>query len=331
MATMSLHQYYNRIVWVNLTVYIAYFIIKYFSGIGLGVMTVIRKCRKTSSQSESTNNANRRPSLPWLILVVFGKQLGLKDASKTHKLFIKDTAILSRCGQITVFYIIILGSVVLALGSALDLSLFSVTRICTEDPNIDCYPQLINASVDLMDFYISTVPIDKPIQDCSTVWNSVGISSRVTFLCFQRFFNFEYFLAVSGGLLAFAFIILKASIGCLLRTTHYCMIALEAKYMLVIRFIFIAFAEVVNIGMAILCLVLGVTTVTPDSINDDPGTVFLAMNSVEILVIIGTVATLLWLPWEEYIKHQKNTVPPTAHFNLTQNDFVQDTKVKSAV
>ena len=328
--SVSLHDYYDRMVWVNLTVYIAYFLLKYVSGVVLGVISVIRKCRRSHSQPQPSTSGNeaasKRPSLPCLVLLVFGKQLGLKDASKLHKLFIKDTDILCHCGQITVFYIVILGSVVLALGTALDLSLFSVTRVCTEDPIIDCYPQLLNDTVNATGLDIS---VDKPIQDC-TFWNSVGVSNRVTFMCFQHFFNFDYFLAVSGGLLAFAFIVLNAMTGFLLRVTQCSVNKLKPLHMLVIRIFLIVVTVLVDIALAILCLVLGVDNVTPDSINDSPATVFLAMHSSVILVVVGTIATLLWLPWEEYVKHQRDPTTHASPIHLTPNDMpLQEKETKA--
>ena len=295
---MSLHNYYDRIVWVNLSIYMLYFIIKYLPAILYPIVRLInQKCSNSSSNSTLP--------LPWILLLIFGKQLGLRDASKLHKIFLKDTKVFSRCGQITVFYIVILGSIVLALGSAIDLTLFSVSHICTEDPNIDCYPQLISGANESN----LTMPIDisQPILDCS-YWNSEGVSRQVTFACFQRDdFNFELFLAITGGLLAFAFIALNAAIGLLLQVTRSCMTKVDMKTMFGIRVVVIVLAIIIELVMAILCLVLGVTSRTADSTNDDPGVIFLTMHASEILVIVGVVATLLWLPWEEYVKIQRES------------------------
>ena len=162
-----------------------------------------------------------------------------------------------------------------------------------------------------------TMPIDisQPILDCS-YWNSPGVSSQVTFICFQKKFNFELFLAITGGLLSFALIVLNTSIGLLLRITQCCMTKLNLKHMFKIRMVFIGIVILVELAMVILCLVLGITRVSPDSINDDPGMTFLTMHATEILAVVSIVATLLWLPWEEYVeeqnKHQNGINRPAA-------------------
>ena len=311
----SLQNYYDRIVAVNLTVFIIYLLLKCISVCILccDVAKQLQKrtlctCTCTCQSSELCENksTSSRESLPWLILLAFGKQVGLKDTSKLHKLCIKNyDRIASYCGQITVLYVVIVGSIILALGSALDLTLFSPSHICTEDPNIDCYPQLISGAnaTDLT----MPVNISQPIPDCS-YWNSERVSKQVTFLCFQREFNFELFLAITGGLLGFAFIALNVLIGALLRVTQCCMrgkITATPSCLRVVRYISIAFALVLEIVVALLYIVLGVSRVSPDSMNDDTGVIFLTMHAAEILLACGTLTTLLWLPWEEYVNEQE--------------------------
>jgi hypothetical protein len=301
---MSLDHYHDRIVWVNLAIYILYFIIKYLlPPVVYFFIWLVKCCQKSDKPPESLSKSTG-PPLPWLLLLVFGKQLGIKmDPNKLHRIFLRDTKVMSRSGQIVVFYILILGSVVLALGSALDLTLFFPSNICTEDSTIDCYPQQIrkaNTTTNL------TMPINinQPILDCS-YWNSEGVSSQVTFLCFQNDdFNFELFMAITGGLLAFAFIVLNASIGFLLRITQCCMSKITSVPILAVRVTAIIVAVIVELVIALLCLVLAVARTSVDEVEDDPGVVFLTMHASEILVIVGIVATLLWLPWEEYVEHQ---------------------------
>ena len=297
---MSLQNYCDRIVWVNIAIYILYFIIKYLPAVVYFFIWLVQRCQRSNNSSSDSTGL----PLPWLLLLVFGKQLGLESESKLHKICLHDTKVMSRSAQIMVFYVLIFGSVVLALGSALDLTLFSPSRICTEDPNIDCYPQRISGASATTNL---TMPIDisEPILDCS-YWDSEGVSSQITFFCFQNnYFNFERFMAITGGLLAFAFIALNVSIGFLLRITQSIMSKITSVPILVVRVTAIILAIIVELVLALVCLGMAGSRKSVDAVNDESDVAFLTMHASEILVVVGIVATLLWLPWEEYIKYQK--------------------------
>ena len=234
--------------------------------------------------------------------MVFGKQLDVKEepTEKEHKLYLRNIWYSSRCWQITVLHIAVFESVVLALGSALDLTLFAVTYVCTEDPNIDCYAQSIYGNDTSLN-----ITVDSPIQDCS-FWNSDGISEKVTFLCFQRTYSFEQFLAYSGGILVFTIILIRTALGILLSLKQYWMKKFSqstSTCLLGVRISSIFVAEVILAVLLLLHLVLGTTKVyvSADGIMDDPDIMFLTSNLADIVILCGTITTLLWLPWEKYM------------------------------
>ena len=199
-----------------------------------------------------------------------------------------------------VFFILIVAFGVLAVGSALDLTLLIVTHICTEDPYIDCYPQLISGADDTG----VNITTDKPIQDC-TFWNSKGVSNRVTFVCYQFDFNVELFLAIVGGLLAFFVYTMKTTIHALLFLSASCLGGRRqdstcVKTTRAIRIVFAALASLIEIALVIVGMVLGATGSRVDSTNDTPELIFFATHGAEILLMFGIIATLLWLPWEDF-------------------------------
>ena len=69
---MSLHDYYDRIVWVNLAIYILYFIIKYLPAVVYFFIWLVQCCRRSNNSSSDSTG----PPLPWFLLLVFGKQQG---------------------------------------------------------------------------------------------------------------------------------------------------------------------------------------------------------------------------------------------------------------
>lgn len=288
---MSLDDHYDSIIWVNLTVVIIYIAIKYLPLLVYIVKLCIDKCKYERSEGTTYD-----VSLLCCIFLVFGKQLESKKSDKKHRIFLQNARYSPRWWQITVLHIVVMGSAVIALGSALDLTLFAMTYVCTEDPNIDCYPQLIGENDTSLN-----ITVDSPIQDCS-FWNSDGVSERVTFLCFQKFFNLEQFLAVCGGIMALNIIALRTVMGLLISIKQKCSPNTNSTRLRCVRIFAIIITELIQAVVLLLHLVLGVTRISADSNMDAPETIFLTMNSAEIAIIFGTLATLLWLPWEKYIQ-----------------------------
>ena len=192
----------------------------------------------------------------------------------------------------------------LAVGSALDLTLFSVTHVCTEDPNIDCYPRSIDDAEDAG----LNITTDEPIQDCS-FWNSEGVSDKVTFVCYQIVLNVELFLAVIGGLSTVFVFTMRAMIRLLLHlsTKGCCTCKCGCIRTGIARYVSIVITSAIELLLAILGLVFGGTGTNIDNTNDTPGVIFLATHVAEILLIFGIMATLLWLPWEDYGDSDKHT------------------------
>ena len=125
-------------------------------------------------------------------------------------------------GAILVLSMLIIKFGILALSSAVNLSLVRVTHMCNEDPQIECYPQLIGGTNDTTASRFNiTINIAEPILDCA-FWNSEGVSSQVTFACFQFVYNIEAFLAAMGGLLAIFMTTMNFSTTVLLWFSEYC-------------------------------------------------------------------------------------------------------------
>ena len=196
----------------------------------------------------------------------------------------------------------------LAIGSALNVTLLSVTHTCTEAPNINCYPQPINeVEVQNAGLNIST---DKPIDDCS-FWNSEGVSDKVSFICYQLVFNVEIFLAIIGGLSTVFVVTMRAVIRVLLWCTKKYGKAMWlqgkcGKCLQAARYVLLVILSGFELLLAVVGMVLQGTGTNVNDTNNTPGVIFLATHAAEILLVIGIVPTLLLLPWENYAREKIN-------------------------
>ena len=236
------------------------------------------------------------------VLIMFGKKLGGKI--KTDLNGNKDTLSLGQrrlSNRATVvFFILMVTFLLVAVSSALNLTLLSITHICSEDPEINCYPQLIPGANGTG----LNISIDEPIQDC-TFWNSKGVSDRVTFECYQIIFNAELFFAIIGGLLAFCIGVVKIIVKLFHCLDKPCQ--RSSKCTCVVQSIFAIVASVAEVVVAVLAVVFGGTGSTVDHVDDTPLLTFLAMHTAEILLICGAVATLLWIPCGKFTKDSPTT------------------------
>jgi hypothetical protein len=300
---VSLEYYYNLVFWINYVVYLGYFLIKYVVAPILWFILKLANRRRNGCLGKFAIITKPMQSI---ILLTFGKQLAIKQIAeeKDENRIPKMTLHKRRLSYVAtmVLFTLIAAFWILALGSALDLTLLSVTHTCSEDPQIDCYPQLITGVNDTG----LNISISEPIRDCS-FWNSKGVSDRVSFVCYQFIFNVELFLAVVGGLLALFIYTAKTTIALLLSLTVCCLCG-STNTNKIVRIIVAVITSLIEIALAILCLVLGATGTTVDNTEDTPELLFVSMHASEVLVAFGIVATLLWLPWEQY-----TSKPPEHH------------------
>ena len=314
---VSLKDYYNLVFWINYTVYLSYFLIKYTVAPTLWFVLEWAN-RKKDEHSCLGKFARITQLMQSVILLIFGKQLAIKqydterDSNKITTMTLRRRRL--SYGAMMVLFVLITTFGILAVGSALDLTLLSVTHICSEDPMLDCFPQLIQGANDSS--LNMTITTDEPIQDCN-YWNSEGVSDKITFVCYQFVFNVELFLAVIGGLLAFFIYAMKTAIAVLLFLSVCCLGGCEEestaesgcrRCLCVKRIIVAVIVSFIEIALAIVCLVLGATGDTVDSTNDTPELIFVATHASEVLVVFGIIATLLWLPWEDYTKANEEEV-----------------------
>ena len=253
--------------------------------------------------------------IQWSVKLVFRNQLDLEDKLKKQKSSTNQKSLqeLHERGngqsngedgpkielnhQSTVILFTLIATFgLLAIGSALNVTLLSVTHACTEAPNINCYPQLIN-EVEVQNAGLN-ISIAKPIEDCS-FWNSEGVSDKVSIICYQLVFNIEIFLAIIGGLSTVFVATMRTVIRVLLWCTRKCGKTKEkcGRCLPAARYALALILSGIELSMAVLGMVL---QGTGTSVNDTPGVMFLATHAAEILLVIGIIPTLLLLPWEDY-------------------------------
>ena len=342
----SLQDYEGTVTLVNHVVTTSYILIKYMVGPVLWFVLERADRRRSGRRRQKkcsclTLGKFARITQPMqsIILLLFSKQLPIKqyaddrDSNNVPKMTLYGKRL--SYGAMMVLFVIISTFWVLTLGSALNASLLSVTHVCSEEWNIDCYPVL---RVGANDTGLLNITTSKPIRNCS-LWSSEDVVDRVVFVCYQYILDAEKFLSVIGGLLA-TFIYATKTIIALLRclSVHVCCclggghkaaestssnrrhrrccIILFASR--IVMSVIVAISETV---VAILGYVFGVTATTAH-INEHTSNLvyFLARNAIDFLLVFGVLSALLWLPWEEYATDYKEEDEEKEHSAYAATD-----------
>ena len=211
----------------------------------------------------------------WVILQLFGRPLGVvercdddykpdkRDNNDIPTLYIRDKKL--TYGAIMVLSMLTVTFGILTLSSAVNLSLIRITHVCSKDPNIYCYPQLIReANETIVRQFNIIININEPILDCA-FWDSEGVSNQVTFACFQFIYNVEAFLATIGGLLTIFTITMKISTWILLWLNESCCTGCYINGKHTVYAILAASASLIEIALAAMCFVFGTSGLLADS------------------------------------------------------------------
>ena len=192
------------------------------------------------------------------------------------------------------------------------------TYVCTEDPQIHCFPLAIPPTTD-EDLNIShSTP---KISDCSK-WVTSDISANVTFRCFKCVNNVQDAFAALGGLLSIFKIAIKIGFAILLfitkqliKVSHYkcskccacckC-IAEPDKARLCFKWIRICFALILALFEVGLGFTIGASYaqhwLSYGTLTDHKSIMYKVFEIFnEPLVALGVVTTSLLLPLENYI------------------------------
>ena len=308
--------YYRLNFWINYFVYLSYFLIKYIVAPILWFI-LKRADRKKSEHSCLGKFAQITQLMQSVTLLIFGNQLPIKKYDKDRDPNNIPTMTISKrtlsYGGMMVLFVLATTFKIVAVGSALNLTILSVTHICSENPTVDCFPQLL-PGVNDSDLNM-TISLIEPVQDCN-YWNSEGVTHKVTFVCFQLGLDIKHFLSTFGGLIAFFVYAMKTAVAVMLFLSVWCQGGgkdsknVKRKRgcrtcLCVDRIVVAIIVSIIEIVLALVSFVWGVSGAEVDITHNTPEFIFVASRASEVLIVFGVIATLLWLPWEEYTKAYK--------------------------
>ena len=193
----------------------------------------------------------------------------------------------------------ILAIIILCFGLLLLLTMYStylldVSFICSEDPTLYCFPQLVSNN----DINNSVIDTNKRITNCD-IWTN----QNVTFRCFEYALNAKEALVVGGGLMSIFVVGMQTIISILVNiyqhTNNYRRIRQALKITVLVILVF------VNLIASVIIMLFTLAGTRELFEFNDPSFIqnlaaILAENGVQLVIILGTVELLLLIQWEYY-------------------------------
>ena len=257
----------------------------------------------------------------WLIQLIFGESEVFSEDDRGKGVYINGKKLKS-------IDVNILGAIIICFGMLVAISayctyLLEVTYTCSDDGSIYCYLDYFNYN-DSDDTYISEIDLKYPIYDCA-MWTNSSLAPYIDFICFQYVLNAEGALAVAGGLLSVFTIATKITVSIIIFVFKKCKL-----------YKFKTFVAIMQLSLAIIILcvdILTALTLLTFDLADNLGGLLYAFDSVneedessvqthgiQFLVISGTIALLLLIPWAYYAdpeKKQKHRATETTDISNT--------------
>ena len=170
-----------------------------------------RKCGTISYLFDKTRILSAK-FIHFLVNTLFGADEGFvnrylkpskakKAKRSVPKLYIRNMEL--GHNEVSHLALIIFTFLLLAGITSWDVFFLEETHVCSENPNISCFP-ILNLKDNVTSEVMTTFDFSKihqqPITNCS-FWNSEDVSNQVAFLCFRWIFNSKAATSAIGGLL----------------------------------------------------------------------------------------------------------------------------------
>ena len=174
-----------------------------------------------------------------------------------------------------------------------------ITHMCSTDPAIHCFPQIMNESDHHL---VPNISLQARTNDCS-LWTDEPFIDRITFLCFELTYSIEGAIVALGGVLA----LFKPTMNVIIFIAHNIYkVTKKCKLntpLFVIQFI------IGGIGVLIeAILVIGVLISATHSVDEffmnsmaEKLAMFLISHGIVILFIFGIIQTSFFMPWDIYV------------------------------
>ena len=184
-----------------------------------------------------------------------------------------------------------------------------ITNSCSTDPNVHCFPQILNGNDSRL---VPSISLQARTNDCSR-WMNETFIERITFLCFE----FEYSIAIAivalGGVVA----LFKPTMNFIISTANWtyksarkCRCGKKCDCGKVLNYIQLVIGLIgIPIEVFLVCAVLATGIIAGSTVDEffmntvsERVAMFFITHGIVILFIFGIIHTSFFIPWDFYVK-----------------------------
>ena len=254
----------------------------------------------------------------FLVNVFFGHKEGVverfaiykkdeEDSEGVPTLYIRNANMNHR--DVSILTLLIMSFGLLSAITAWDTFCLKKSHVCTENPEISCFPVAANIYANNSDLNLTNAQ-EKPIDDCS-LWNSEARANRVKFVCFQLEYDAMGAISDVGGLLSIFMLALKISSSGSLVVIDWAFNKKKylektpadkkiVKRFYCLRIMTVILVAITEIGLCIVIIALS-TILLKGTHEGNTLMVAFYSHGHQLLLVVGICSMFLLLPLEDYI------------------------------
>ena len=178
-----------------------------------------------------------------------------------------------------------------------------ITNSCSTDPNVHCFPQILNGNDSHL---VPNISLQARTNDCS-LWTEEPFTERINFLCYEFVYSIEGAIVALGGVKA----LFKPTMNFIIYIAHKIYKLANkcgSRCSEVLDYIQFTIGVIfIPVEIALVCAVLVTGIIAGSTVDEffmntvsERVAMFFITYNIIILFIFGIIHTSLFIPWDLY-------------------------------
>ena len=289
----SLQEFVTHSIWPYVLLYVVYAVLKYGILTLALCFTILRRKRPNEAAGVQKCIGKLAHKLVYCTIGIFPEKLIL--SARIAKMDDEHVMVLA-------VHCISLITVALVIATKLFWRNI-ITNSCSTDPNVHCFPQILNGNDSHL---VPNISLQARTNDCS-LWTEEPFTERINFLCYEFVYSIEGAIVALGGVKA----LFKPTMNSIIYIAHKIYKLANkcgSRCSEVLDYIQFTIGVIfIPVEIALVCAVLATGIIAGSTVDEffmntvsERVAMFFITYNIIILFMFGIIHTSLFIPWDLY-------------------------------